>query len=128
MSDNPLSGLSIPALSDIAREVVARLGTGTIDLSSPLQRKRVEQFIEFALGSAITCELESALHHATGRAITHVFRVMRDADYQEKKRLRREERRLKRQEAKRLKEEPERAAYLKSKERLARSAPKGPVQ
>ena len=112
MSDNPLSGLQIPSLKDIADEVVERMGSGVIDLANPLQRKRLKDYIEQAVGMAVTFELERALHAATDRAITHVFNVMRDENYQEKKRTRRIAAQAKRLEARKQKDIAEREARM----------------
>ena len=90
MADNPLSGISIPSLKDIADEVVGRMGEGVIDLRNPMQRQRLKNYIEQAIGMSMQFGLERATKKAAELAVGHVFQVMRDADYQEKRRKRRE--------------------------------------
>ncbi len=83
--DNPLAGLSIPGLRDLCARAVGRLGIESIDLANPMQREQLIRYLEQGLGMALDSQLERALEAATSRAITHVFRVMRDVDYQEKR-------------------------------------------
>ncbi len=85
MADNPLAGLRIPSLREIVATAVDRLGKGTLDLAHPLNRERLISHLESSLNHAMRWELERAIAAATARAVSHVFNVMRDADYQEKK-------------------------------------------
>lgn len=88
MSENPLSGLSVPSVKALAAEIVSRIRPGVLDLSNPLQRQRLANYLEYALGMALNLEVRSTLSKATERAIAHVFRLMDDPDYQEKRRRR----------------------------------------
>src|ERR1039458_9834688 len=81
VEDAAMGGLRIPALSDIAEATVSRLGTGSVDLANTLQRQRLANALESAMSMYLQLELERALKAATERAIAHVFRTMRDADY-----------------------------------------------
>jgi hypothetical protein len=128
MVDNPLAGISIPSLCDIAEEVVGRMGTSKIDLSNPLQRRRLKDYIEQALGMAINFELERALQAASSKAVTHVFRVMRDADYQAKRRLAAVARAARRVEAKQKKAEAEREARMDYSRRQIKPVEKEIIQ
>lgn len=126
MSDNPLSGISIPSLVDVADEVVGRMGEGTIDLRNPMQRQRLKRFIEQAIDSALKFKLEHALEKATARAIDHVFQVMRDADYQEKRRKRAAERVKIREEKRKRADAAAREARMDYSKRAIKPA-KGPT-
>lgn len=109
---NPFAGLSIPSLSDIVEQAVGRMGIAIIDLGNPLQRQRLMKYLEQGLSMALQFELERSLSAATNRAITHVFRIMRDADYQEKKRKSREASRQKRAVVKEKRQAAEREARM----------------
>lgn len=124
MADNPLAGLSIPSISDIVEGVMTGLGGGIFDLSHPLQRSRLKKLIENSLRMILEIEVKHALQAATERAVAHVFKVMEDAEYQEKKRVNREKRRLKSMERKHKREEAEREARMDySKKNLKVSKP-----
>lgn len=112
MSENPLAGISIPSLRDIVEQAIGRMGIATIDLANPLQRGRLVSYLEQSLGLAINLELERAIEAATKRAVTHVFRVMRDAEYQEKKKRHQEKRRKDRAEQREKKQAAEREARM----------------
>jgi hypothetical protein len=112
MTDDPLAGLRIPSLRDLCEKAVGRMGIATIDLTNPLQRARLIGYLEQGLGIALNYELERALEAATSRAVTHVFRVMRDAEYQEKRRKYREGRAKKRAEERSRKKAAEREARM----------------
>lgn len=90
MNDNPLAGLRIPNLRDLCKQAVGHMGIATVDLANPMQRARLIGYLEQSLGMALNVELQRALEAAASRAVTHVFSVMRDADYQEKRRKCRE--------------------------------------
>src|ERR1035438_1187815 len=127
MADNPLSGISIPSLKGIAEEVVERMGEGVIDLRNPMQRQRLRDYIERSLEMSMQFGLERAIQKATERAVAHVFRVMRDADYQEKRRQRLACAAKKRLETKRQREEAAREARMDYSKRALKQAttPKG---
>src|ERR1035438_8670347 len=112
MADNPLSGISIPSLKGIAEEVVERMGEGVIDLRNPMQRQRLRDYIERSLEMSMQFGLERAIQKATERAVAHVFRVMRDADYQEKRRKLREIRAKNMAENKKRSEDAKREARM----------------
>ena len=112
MADNPLSGISIPSLKGIAEEVVERMGEGVIDLRNPMQRQRLRDYIERSLEMSMQFGLERAIQKATERAVAHVFRVMRDADYQEKRRKLREIRAKNMAENKKRSEDAKREARI----------------
>jgi hypothetical protein len=92
MSDNPLAGISIPSSHDIAERTVEMMGIATVDLANPLQRRRLITILEEYLSLALRFELERAIKATTERAVEHVFKVMRDIEYQDKKRNSRERR------------------------------------
>jgi hypothetical protein len=112
MSENPLSGISVSSVKDIAEGVVERLSSSTLDLANPLQRKRLQDYIEHQLNAAISFELEHALQAASGKAITHIFRLMRDSDYQKKRKQNRVYRAKLRLEKKRKIEEAARQSRM----------------
>lgn len=83
--ENPLAGISIPSLTGMVDDVVEQLGRRQIDLSNGLERQRLKQYLVQGIDYAFKFQLEDALHKATDKAVTHVFRVMRDEEYQRKR-------------------------------------------
>ena len=83
--DNPMAGIRVPSLRDIALSVVGNMSSGILDLS-PLQRGRLTNYIEQALQIEMDGRLKRAIEDATARALQHLFRLMRDPGYQEKRR------------------------------------------
>lgn len=112
MSDNPLKGISIPSYRGIGIATVDSLGIGTVDLANPLQRRRLAQEIEVYLSMHLEGELERAIEAVSQRAIAHVFKVMRDSDYQEKKLERQKKARVAAMERKAEKDKREREARM----------------
>jgi hypothetical protein len=112
---NPLSGLRIPSLSDIAEYAVSMFGKSVLDLSHPLQRDRLRKAIESSLRMSLDRFLQPALLQAQEKAIKHVIRLMQDVDYQHKKTIR-----LKgsRERRKKRREEIERDLAAKARTRL----------
>src|ERR1039457_1995289 len=84
--DNPMAGIRVPSLRNIALSVVGNMSSGILDLSSPLQRDRLTNYIERALQIEMDVRLKRAIEAAVARALKHLFRLMRDSDYQEKRR------------------------------------------
>jgi hypothetical protein len=112
MSDNPLAGLKIPSLEQIVEQAVSYLGIRTVDLANPLERRRFKDRLEQCLSMALDFKLKRALEAATERAVEHVFRVMKDAEYQEKRHKHREKRRKASAEKREQREEQERQARM----------------
>jgi hypothetical protein len=83
--DNPMAGIRVPSLRNIALSVVGNMSSGILDLS-PLQRGRLTNYIEQALQIEMDGRLKRAIEDATARALQHLFRLMRDPGYQEKRR------------------------------------------
>lgn len=129
-SDNPLAGLRIPSARSIADEVMNAIGHRVIDLSHPLNRERMRDVIEHWIVLALERGLETALTAATERAVGHVFRTMRDADYQEKKREWLALARKRKQEQRAVKDAAAREARMDySKKRIETvNVPKGSIQ
>lgn len=98
MAENPLAGLRVPSINGMADELMRHMGDRLVDLSNPLQRQRLRNFLEHYIGVLVGHELERAVKAATDKAIEHVFELMRDQDYQEKHRKYREARLKKRAE------------------------------
>lgn len=88
MPDNPLAGLQIPSLAEIVEKAVGMLGIGTLDLAHPLQRERLRKALEQNLSLELEWTLQKTVEAAAARAVSHVFKVMRDPDYQGKRRKR----------------------------------------
>lgn len=119
MTTHPLSGIRIPSIQDIVEQVMARVPEAVLDLRNPLQRRRMREWIEQAVGRAVETEMEQALGVASRKAIEHVFALMRDADYQDKKAKRREESRKRSRERREKREAAEREARMDySKKRM----------
>lgn len=124
MSDNPLAGVPIPSLSDIVESAVERLGDGVVDLSNKLQKDRLREWLVHTLDCAITSELERAINISMNKAVTHVFRVMRDEHYQAKRKRRLEESRKQRALKREKREAQERKErMLNSRARLKVETP-----
>lgn len=112
MSDNPLAGLRIPSMNDIVDAAIDRIGDRIIDLGNPLQRRRLKSYIASGLSLAFQCELERALQAATQMALKHVFRIMDDPDYQEKRKRYRAKRAVDRKIEREKKAEADRQARM----------------
>jgi len=98
VSDNPLAGLRVPSASELADEAVELLGIGTVDLSNKLWRERLRAVLEHVIGHAMGT-VEAALLSSQEKAVRHVFRLMEDPTYQDRRAARRKvakERRIER--------------------------------
>ncbi len=104
--------------------VVAYLGTGVVDLSNAMQRRRVVNALKNTLNMSLTAKLQQSLQIAQSRAINHIFRQMLDPEYEAKRRGQLEIRRKKRAEQREAKEEELRQArmdYSKRKMAISKS-------
>ena len=113
---NPLSGLRIPSLADIAERAVSMFGKSVLDLSHPLQRDRLRQAIESSLRVSLDGFLEPAILQAQEKAIRHVFSLMADQDYQNKRAQRLKASRERRKERR---EEDERARVATDRAKIS---------
>lgn len=112
MSENPLAGLSVPSPKEMAAEIVSRMGSGPVDLSNPLRRLQLVHFIEESLERALDWRLAPAVRGAVDKAVDHVFRLMKDPGYQEKRRRYYATAKIRRAEARKKKAEAERIARM----------------
>jgi len=91
---NPLRGLSVPSVDEIADAILERferLGIVTIDLRQASQRDQFRKYLRTALRTSIQFKLDRVLTRACAKAIEHVMRLMEDPDYQEHRAKRRKE-------------------------------------
>lgn len=87
-----LSGLSVPSVKDLVDRCMATLpSSGMFDFGHPLQRERIRKTLHVAFDRALM-ELSPAFEKAQEKAVRHVFSLMRDADYQEKRAAQRKKR------------------------------------
>jgi hypothetical protein len=129
MSANPLAGLRVPSVEELADEAISLLGTGTVDLSNHLWRQRLRNVLQRVIGNAMM-NVEAALLSSQEKSVRHVFRLMEDPNYQENraKRLKAgKERRAQREEERRKQLETERAAHQRKKLEVV-EVPKGVIQ
>jgi hypothetical protein len=125
MADDVLSGLKIKSTQDIvdeAWEALGSAGRSHIDLGNALMRKRFKDALVSRLNLSIQLDVERAIEAGAKRAIEHVFRLMRDSEYQEKKK-RRQHAAKERRAAKRA-EKDAIDAKLESERRMASTASK----
>jgi hypothetical protein len=88
--ENPLKGLSVPSVEEIAEEIIGHFGIATIDLADQKQRQRFHQYLSHELRSVIRRRLVRAIERACSKAVKHVIQLMDDTRYQELRALRAE--------------------------------------
>jgi hypothetical protein len=122
-----LVDIRIGFLGYVADWIVSQMGTGTIDLAEPTERKRLAGWLKKTLSIALLSE-EQGAEAVTKKAVSRLLRMMRDpafevlldayAEILEEKRA---ERRLR-------KEEAERAARIERWERQSLNVSKATIQ
>jgi hypothetical protein len=125
MADDVLCGLKIKSTEAIVEEAwesLGPMGSSHIDLGNALMRKRFKDALVSSLNFSIQIDVEGAIEASTKRAIEHVFRLMRDSEYQEKKK-RRQQAAKERRAAKRG-EKDAIDARLESERKMARTSSK----
>ena len=84
-SKNPLAGIPVKSLDDLAAAVVDRFGTAKIDLSDPDVRLLFQDALLVELRRLFSWELERMVETACGRAVKHIFGLMGNDKYQAQK-------------------------------------------
>lgn len=104
MNENPLSGVSIPSAKELAGRIIDQFGSVKIDLSNPMHRERFRELLTKTIGWNLD-RIQTALLQTHEKAIHHVFNLIKDPAYQDK--------RMKRQKARRAERETQKKKLVK---------------
>jgi len=87
--ENPLKGLSVPSVGEMADYILNQCGIATIDLANAEQRQRFRKLLVSLIGRVLRWELQDPLEKAACKAVAHVLSLMEDPNYQEHRKQRR---------------------------------------